>query len=61
MIFELTDPRKQISDLEIINDLRSIANHLGKQYLKLKEYCRENGAEYSYHTALKRLAIGKQL
>ncbi len=54
MIFELTDPRKQISDLEIINDLRHVANHLGKQSLKLREYCKENGAVYSHQTALKR-------
>lgn len=31
MKFELTDLRKQITDIEIINDLRSVANNLGKK------------------------------
>jgi len=54
MKFELTDLRKQISDIEIINDLRTVANNLGKKSLKMKEYCRENGAKFNYQTAKKR-------
>ena len=54
MKFELTDLRKQISDIEIINDLRSVANNLGKKSLKMREYCKDNGAKYNYQTAKKR-------
>jgi hypothetical protein len=52
--FELTDLRKQISDIEIINDLRAVANCIGKKSLKMREYCKENGAKYNYQTAKKR-------
>lgn len=54
MKFELTDLRKQISDIEIINDLRTVANNLGKQSLKMREYCKANGSKYNYQTATKR-------
>lgn len=54
MKFELNDLRKQISDIEIINDLRTVANNLGKKSLKMREYCKENGAKYNYQTAKKR-------
>lgn len=54
MKFELTDTRKQISEIEIINDLREVANSLGKHSLKMREYCKANGAQYNYQTAKKR-------
>lgn len=54
MKFELTDLRKQITDIEIINDLRSVANNLGKKSLKTRDYCKENGANFNYQTAKKR-------
>jgi hypothetical protein len=54
MIFELTNLRMQISDIEIINDLRTVANNLGKTSLKQREYCKENGSKYNYQTAKKR-------
>jgi 5-methylcytosine-specific restriction endonuclease McrA len=52
MKFELTDLRRKISDTEFINDLRSVANNLGKNSLKQRDYCKNNGAKYSL-TALK--------
>ena len=54
MKFELTDLRQQISNIEIINDLRIVANNLGKKSLKMREYCKKNGAKYNYQTAKKR-------
>ena len=54
MKFELSDFRKQISDSEIINDLRTVANNLGKKSLKMREYCKKNGAKYNFQTARKR-------
>ncbi|MDI3318285.1 homing endonuclease associated repeat-containing protein [Pinibacter soli] len=54
MKFELTDLHKQITDLEIINDLRQVANNLGKTSLKIRDYVKNNGALYSYQTAKKR-------
>ena len=54
MRFKLSDTRKQISDNDLINDLRSVANNLGKHSLKLRDYCEKNGAKYSYQTAKKR-------
>lgn len=54
MKYELTDMRKQVSDIEIINDLRTVANSLGKKSLKLRDYCKENGAKFNYQTAKKR-------
>ncbi|MBK6572937.1 MAG: HNH endonuclease [Saprospiraceae bacterium] len=54
MKFELTDLRKQITDIEIINDLRTVANYLGKKSLKMREYCKDNGSKYNYQIAKKR-------
>lgn len=54
MKFELTDLNKQITDVEIINDLRKVANNLGKTSLKIRDYIKQNGALYSYQTAKKR-------
>lgn len=59
MKFELTDLRKQISDIEIINDLRTVANNLGKKSLKQRDYCKKNGAKYIYTTATKRFGDWK--
>ena len=59
MKFELTDLRIKISDIEIINDLRNVANYLGKKSLKMREYCKENGAKYNYQTAKKRFGDWK--
>jgi len=52
--YEFSDIRKQISDIEIINDLRTVANNLGKKSLKMREYCKDNGAKFNYQTAKKR-------
>jgi HNH endonuclease/Homing endonuclease associated repeat len=54
MKYELTDMRKQISDIEIINDLRTVAKNLGKKSLKMSDYCKENGAIFNFQTAKKR-------
>jgi hypothetical protein len=61
MKYELSDMRKQISDIEIINDLRTVANNLGKESLKMREYCKENGAKYNYQTAKKRFGSWKNV
>jgi len=53
--------RKQISDIEIINDLRTVANNLGKKSLKMREYCKENGAKFNYQTAKKRFGSWKNV
>lgn len=54
MKFELANLRIQISDIEIINDLRTVSNKLGKASLKQREYCKKNGSKYNYQTAKKR-------
>jgi hypothetical protein len=54
MKFELTNGRHRISDLEYLNDLRKVANHLGKNSLKMRDYCKENGAIYSITGVTKR-------
>ncbi len=61
MKFKLTDTRKQISDIEIINDLRTVANNLAKQSLKMRDYCKANGAKYNYQTAKKRFGNWKMV
>lgn len=47
MKYELTDMRQKITDIEYLNDLRSVANNLGKTSLKMRDYCKKNGAKYS--------------
>ena len=37
MKYELSDMIKQISDIELINDLRAVANNLEKSSLKMRE------------------------
>jgi len=54
MKFELTDLRQKFSDGDLINDLRTVANNLGKNSLKLRDYCKDNGAKYNSTTAIKR-------
>lgn len=54
MKFELTDLRQKFSDEELINDLRTVANTLGKNSLKMRDYCKDNGAKYNLKTAIKR-------
>jgi hypothetical protein len=54
MKFELTNGRHKISDLEYLNDLRKVANNLGKNSLKMRDYCKENGANFSITGVTKR-------
>ena len=54
MKFELKDSRQKISDQDIINDLRTVANNLEKKSLKYYDYCKVNGASYSMNTVIKR-------
>lgn len=54
MKFELTDLRQKFSDEELINDLRKVANNLGKNSLKQRDYCKKNGAKFNLKTAIKR-------
>lgn len=54
MKFELTNLRQKFSDEDIINDLRVVANNLGKKTLKQRDYCKKNGAKYNLYTAIKR-------
>lgn len=54
MKFELTNGRHRISDIEYINDLRLVANNLGKNSLKQRDYCKKNGANYNVKSAINR-------
>ena len=54
MKFELTDLRQKFSDEDLINDLRTVANNLGKKSLKQRDYCKNNGAKYNLKTAINR-------
>ena len=54
MKYELTNMRIKISDVEYINDLRAVANNLGKNSLKQKDYSKINGAKYSLNCTIKR-------
>lgn len=54
MKYELINMRIKISDIEYVNDLRSVANNLGKNSLKQRDYCKKNGAKYSLNSAIKR-------
>lgn len=54
MKFELTNGRHKISDIEYINDLRFVANNLGKNSLKQRDYCKKNGAKYNIKSAINR-------
>ncbi|MBK9444094.1 MAG: HNH endonuclease [Comamonadaceae bacterium] len=54
MKFELTDMRRRVSDGDLLNDLRTVANNLGKRSLKQRDYCKKNGAQFNLKTALQR-------
>jgi 5-methylcytosine-specific restriction endonuclease McrA len=54
MKFELINLKQKFSDEELINDLRTVANNLEKNSLKLRDYCKDNGAKYTSKTAVKR-------
>lgn len=54
MKFKLTDLRQKLSDEDLINDLRTVANNIGKNSLKMRDYCKDNGAKYNSKTAIKR-------
>jgi len=54
MKYELTNMRIKITDIEYLNDLRAVANHLGKNCLKQRDYSKKNGAKYSLNSAIKR-------
>jgi hypothetical protein len=54
MKFELTNLKQKFSDEDLINDLRAVAYNLGKKSLKMRDYCRKNGAKYNLKTAIKR-------
>ena len=54
MKFELTNLRQKVSDEHLINDLRIVASNLGKNSLKMRDYCKDNGAKYNSKTAIKR-------
>ena len=52
MKFELTEPNKQFSNAELIEDLKQVAQNLGKVSLTLKEYT--SHGKFSYQTQKKR-------
>lgn len=54
MKFELADLRQKYSDEDLINDLWTVANKLGKNSLKMRDYCKDNGAKYNSNTTIKR-------
>lgn len=61
MKFELTNLRQKISDIEFINDLRTVANNLGKTSLKQRDYSKKNGAKYSINAVTKRFGNWKSV
>jgi hypothetical protein len=54
MKFELTNLRQKFSDEDLINDFRTVANNLEKKSLKMRDYCKKNGAKYALRTVIKR-------
>ena len=54
MKFELTNLKQKVSNNELVNDLRAVANRLGKNSLKGRDYSKANGAIYNLKTAIKR-------
>lgn len=57
MKFELTQPNKQFSDNELIDDLRKVSVSLKKSSVTLKEY--QQYGNYSYQTLKKRFGSWK--
>ena len=56
MKFELTNMRQKVSDVDLLNDMRNVANRLGKRSLKQRDYSKKNGAQFNLKTALKRFS-----
>lgn len=54
MKFELTNLKRKVTDEELINDLRTVANNLGKISLKQRDVCKKNGATYNLKTSIER-------
>lgn len=52
MKFELTNLKQKVTDDELINDIRTVANNLGKISLKQRDVCKRNGAKYNIKTAI---------
>ncbi len=47
MKFELTNSREKYSDIDYLNDLRKVANNLNKKSLKMRDYSKKNGSQFS--------------
>lgn len=54
MKFELTNLKQRITDEDLINDLRTVANNLGKKTLKQEDVCKNNGSKYNRKTSIAR-------
>lgn len=54
MKFELSDMRLRVSDEDLLNDLRQVANNLGKRSMKQRDYNKNNGAKFGVKTAIAR-------
>lgn len=50
MRYEMTNMRQKVTDIEYLNDLRAVANNLGKESLKMRDYCKQNGAKYAINS-----------
>lgn len=59
MKFELTDMRRMVPDEDLLNDLRQVANNLGKRSLKQRDYSKKNGAKFNLKTAIARFGNWK--
>lgn len=54
MKYKLSNTRIKVTDIEYLNDLRTVANRLEKRCLKQRDYSKKNGAKYSLNSAIKR-------
>ena len=54
MKFELTNARQKFTDEDLINDLRTVANNLGKKSLKQSDVCKKNGSKCNLKTSIER-------
>ncbi len=57
MKFELTEPNKQFSNSELLEDLKRVSSLIGKSSVSLKEY--QKHGDYSYQTLKKRFGSWK--
>lgn len=57
MKFELTEPHKQFSNSELLEDLKRVSSLIGKSSVSLKEY--QKHGDYSYQTLKKRFGSWK--